>query len=70
MLWGISETVNDRALNSLPLCSAPLKTYFSDFWSSRNKRKQLPKQKMCFEKLLWSTSEMVNARAFKSLPMC
>ena len=37
MLWGTSEMVNARALNILPLCSAPLKTYFSrDFWSYRN----------------------------------
>ena len=39
MLWGISEMVNARALKFLPLCSAPLKTYFSrNFWSSRKKK--------------------------------
>ena len=27
MQWSISETVNARAFKSLPLCSAPLKTY-------------------------------------------
>ena len=28
MLWGISEMVNARAFKPLPLCSAPLKTYW------------------------------------------
>ena len=28
MLWGISEMVNARAFKPLPLCSAPLKTYY------------------------------------------
>ena len=35
-----SEKVSARALNPLPLCSAPLKAYFCrDFWSSRNEKK-------------------------------
>ena len=41
-----------------------------DFWSSRNERKPLSKQKQCFKKMLWSISDMVNARAFKPLPLC
>ena len=37
LLWSTSETVTARAFKPYPLCSAPLKTYFSwDFWSSRN----------------------------------
>ena len=50
MLRDISETVNARALNPLPLCSAPLKLTCSNFWSSRNKRKQLPKQNCVLRK--------------------
>ena len=51
MLWGISEMVNARALNFLPLCSAPLNTYFSrDFWSSRNQLLLLNKQKCVLRK--------------------
>ena len=66
LLWSTSETVNARAFKPYPLCSAPLKTYFSrDFWSSRNQLMLLLKHKLCFEKMLWGTSEMVNARAFK-----
>ena len=43
MLWGISETVNARPL---PLCSGPLKNLLVEiFWSSRNERKPLSKQK-------------------------
>ena len=40
------------------------------FWSSRNKKKLLSKQKSCFEKMLWGISELVSARAFKPLPLC
>ena len=40
------------------------------FWSSRNERKPLCQQKMCFEKMLWGIPEMMNARAFKPLPLC
>ena len=50
MLWDISETVNARAFNPLPLCSAPLKTYLYWFWSSRNKRRELGKQKFVLRK--------------------
>ena len=50
MLWGISETVNARAFKPLPLCSAPLKTYwYGDFWSSRNERNPLSQHKC----ILW-----------------
>ena len=37
--------VNARAFKPLPLCSAPLKTY----WSSRNERKPLSELNMCSE---------------------
>ena len=54
MLWGISDMVNARAFQPLPLCSEPPWNLPSrDFWSSRNERKSLSKQKCvlrkCFE---------------------
>ena len=42
----------------------PWKLTNKDFWSSRNDRKSLSKQK------LWGISEMVNATAFKPVPLC
>ena len=48
MLRDISETVNARALNPLPFGSAPLKTYFSDFWSSMNKKNNFLNKKNVF----------------------
>ena len=48
----------------------PCKVSGRNFRSSRNKRKPLFQQKMCFEKMLWGMSEMVNARAFKPVLLC
>ena len=48
MLWGISELVNARALNFLPLCSAPIILFNRNFWSSRNEWKPLSKKKNVF----------------------
>ena len=50
MLWGISEMVSARAFKALPLCSAPLKNYCRDFWSSQLKRKPLSQQKCVLRK--------------------
>ena len=71
MQWSISETVNARAFKPLPLCSAPLKPTSRDYWSCRNKRKPLSKQKCVLRKCCRhlrnsECSEMVNVRDFWS----
>ena len=48
----------------------PWKLTSRDFWSSRNERKPISKQKCVFEKMLWSISETVNARVFHNLCHC
>ena len=54
MLWGISEMMGARAFKPLPLCLALLENLLvGNFWSTRNKRKSLSKQKCVFEKMLW-----------------
>ena len=63
MLLGISETANVRTFKPLPLCSAPWKLTGRDFWSSRNERKQLYKEKCVLRKCCGVSPEMVNARA-------
>ena len=50
MLWSISETVNARALNLCHCVQHPWKLTSKDFWSSRNKRKPLYKQKCVLRK--------------------
>ena len=50
MQWSISEMVNARAFKPLPLCLAPLKLTSRDFWSCRNERKPLSKEKCVLRK--------------------
>ena len=71
LLWSTSEMVNARIFNPYVLCSATMKTYFSwDFWSSRNKRKVLSKQKCVLRKCCGIPWKCVNARALNFLPLC
>ena len=54
MLWGISDMANARAFQPLPLCSeSPWNLPSRDFWSSRNERKALSKQKCVLRKCCW-----------------
>ena len=54
MLLGISEMVNARAFKPLPLCSeSPWNLTSRNFWSSRNERKPLSKQKCVLRKCCW-----------------
>ena len=54
MLLGISEMVNARAFQPLPLCSeSPWNLPSRDFWSSRNERKALSKQNCVLRKCCW-----------------
>ena len=54
MLWGISDMANARAFQPLPLCSeSPWNLPSRDFWSSRNERKPLSKQKCVLIKCCW-----------------
>ena len=64
---GFSEIVNVRAL--FHCVQNPWKLTDRDFWSSRNKRKPLSKQKSVLRKC-WRSKKMVHARAFKALPLC
>ena len=51
MLWSISETVNARIFKPLPIVfSTPENILEKNFWSSRNERKPLSKQKCVLRK--------------------
>ena len=67
---GVSQKWWVLELSNLCHCvQHPWKLTSRDFWSTRNERKPLSKQKCVFEKMLWGISETVNARAFKPLPL-
>ena len=50
MLWSISEMLNATAFKPLPLCSAPLKTYFLGLLELYEQRKPLSKLKHILRK--------------------
>ena len=72
MLWGFSEIVNVRAIQSYCHCAQnPWKLTGSDFWSSRNDRNPLAQQKFVLRKCCGiSPIPWWEQKLWKHVPLC